>query len=114
MQTLESFCWRVLTSWGDSKASPIAFIDELRSVIHQRNEERPSGSYLTSLFEKGVATIAQKVGEEGVEVVIEAIKGDKERLREEAADLFFHYLVLLENTDVPFEEVVDVLKDRNN
>lgn len=103
-----------ITFWGDSKASPIAFIDELRSVIHQRNEERPSGSYLTSLFEKGVATIAQKVGEEGVEVVIEAIKGDKERLREEAADLFFHYLVLLENTDVPFEEVVDVLKDRNN
>lgn len=83
-------------------------------MIHQRNEDRPSGSYLTSLFEKGVATIAQKVGEEGVEVVIEAIKGDKERLREEAADLFFHYLVLLENTDVPFEEVVDVLKDRNN
>lgn len=78
------------TCWGNTNSSQIGFIDELRSVIHQRNLDRPKGSYLTSLFEKGVASIAQKVGEEAVETVIEAIKGDQERFREEAADLFFH------------------------
>jgi phosphoribosyl-ATP pyrophosphohydrolase/phosphoribosyl-AMP cyclohydrolase len=71
------------------------FIEQLQELIHQRKKEMPEGSYTTSLFEKGINKIAQKVGEEAVELVIEAKDQDDELFLNEAADLVYHLLVLL-------------------
>lgn len=83
------------TCWGDAVPSSTGFIRELESVIKGRHEEMPEGSYTASLFKAGTPRMAQKVGEEAVETVIEAVKGDDERLIYEASDLIYHLLVLL-------------------
>lgn len=73
----------------------LGFIRELESVIKGRHERMPEKSYTTSLFKAGTPRMAQKVGEEAVETVIEAVKGDDERMIYEASDLVYHLLVLL-------------------
>jgi len=89
------------------------FIGHLTKVIQDRHENPSKSSYTSSLFEKGINKIAQKVGEEAVELVIESKDNNKELFLNEAADLFFHYLVLLEAKGYSFDEIIEVLKDRH-
>jgi phosphoribosyl-ATP pyrophosphohydrolase/phosphoribosyl-AMP cyclohydrolase len=86
-------------------------VERLAGTIAQRHEEMPEGSYTVSLIEGGPERLAQKVGEEAVEVVIAALSG--ERLSEETADLVYHLLVLLEERGVGTEQVAKVLHDRH-
>ncbi|MCB0630190.1 MAG: bifunctional phosphoribosyl-AMP cyclohydrolase/phosphoribosyl-ATP diphosphatase HisIE [Lewinella sp.] len=89
------------------------FLPYLEQVIHDRKDNPSEQSYTTSLFKKGINKIAQKVGEEAVEVVIEAKDNNKELFLNEAADLTFHLLVLLAEKDYRWEEVLDVLRARH-
>lgn len=90
-----------------------SFLDELQDLIADRKKDLPENSYTTSLFKKGVNAIAQKVGEEAVEVVIEALGNDDEKFRNESADLLFHFLILLEQKNIPLSEIEKVLKNRH-
>ena len=83
------------TCWGDAVPESQGFIRELEAVVKGRHEQMPENSYTTSLFKAGMPRMAQKVGEEAVETVIEAVKGDDERMIYEASDLIYHLLVLL-------------------
>ncbi len=101
------------TCWQEENDFSAAQILELiEKTVCQRIAEKPEGSYVARLLEKGHAKIAQKVGEEAVETVIEAIKKDTARLNEEAADLLFHLLVLLNTHNSSLATVVEVLKGR--
>lgn len=84
------------TCWGEHTDDAEGFIRELEAIVKQRHREMPEGSYTTFLFEKGPKKIAKKFGEEAAETVIEAIAADKARLVEEASDVIYHLLVLLE------------------
>jgi phosphoribosyl-AMP cyclohydrolase / phosphoribosyl-ATP pyrophosphohydrolase len=96
-----------------NQSSQTAFIDQLRGIIKERKENPSSASYTSSLFAKGINKLAQKVGEEAVELVIEAKDDNKELFLGEAADLLFHYLVILEAKGYELDEVVEVLKQRH-
>ena len=95
-----------------AKARPDMF-GELDAIVAQRQRERPAGSYTTQLFESGLARIAQKVGEEGVEVALAAVTADDERLLGEAADLIYHLTVLLRARGLSLREVDATLADRH-
>jgi phosphoribosyl-ATP pyrophosphohydrolase/phosphoribosyl-AMP cyclohydrolase len=88
-----------------------AMVDKLAGTIAQRHRDMPEGSYTARLLEEGVERVAKKVGEEAVEVVVAALAD--ERLAEEAADLVYHLLVLLERRGVEADEVARVLRDRH-
>lgn len=96
---------------GD-RPMPVSVLSALSDTIRQRNIERPAGSYTTTLFESGLSRISQKVGEEGVELALAHMEQDKDNILNEAADLFFHTLVLLENSGLSIDEVCEVLKKR--
>jgi phosphoribosyl-ATP pyrophosphohydrolase len=87
-------------------------LDDLYSVIASRKGDNPEDSYTASLFEKGLAKIAQKVGEEAVETVIDGVSGSRERVISESADLLYHLLVLWAARDVKPQEVWDELAKR--
>ncbi len=89
------------------------FLLHLESVIQDRRDNPSGKSYTTSLFKKGINKVAQKVGEEAVELVIEAKDNDKDLFMGEAADLMYHYLVLLAAKNYTLEEVIEVLKSRH-
>jgi phosphoribosyl-ATP pyrophosphohydrolase/phosphoribosyl-AMP cyclohydrolase len=89
------------------------FIDHLRKVIKERKNNPSDKSYTSSLFNEGINKVAQKVGEEAVEIVIEAKDDNKELFMGEAADLLFHYLVLLEAKGFELDEVMEVLIGRH-
>jgi len=91
----------------------IAFLTELEAVIRSRRTTVSDGSYTRTLFERGTAYIAQKVGEEGVELAIAAVQGDKARTLSEAADLVYHLLVLLEVSDLALADVATELAARH-
>ena len=101
------------TCWGEDVPEHRGFIRELEKVIQGRYAEMPEGSYTTSLFRKGTPRMAQKVGEEAVETVIEAMKGDKERLIYEASDLIYHLLVLLTSQGLGIEDLEKELQSRH-
>jgi phosphoribosyl-ATP pyrophosphohydrolase/phosphoribosyl-AMP cyclohydrolase len=101
------------TCFGEENKSKTAFIDKLRAVIKNRKETPDNKSYTSSLFAKGINKVAQKVGEEAVEVVIEAKDDNKELFMGEAADLLYHYLVLIEAKGFELDEVMQVLIDRH-
>jgi phosphoribosyl-ATP pyrophosphohydrolase/phosphoribosyl-AMP cyclohydrolase len=101
------------TCFAEANTSQTGFIDQLRSIIKERKTNPTEGSYTASLFAKGINKLAQKVGEEAVELVIEAKDDNKELFLGEAADLLFHYLVLLEAKGYELDEVVEVLKQRH-
>ncbi|WP_373493724.1 bifunctional phosphoribosyl-AMP cyclohydrolase/phosphoribosyl-ATP diphosphatase HisIE [Aquiflexum sp.] len=101
------------TCFGDTNHSKTMFIDHLRSIIKDRKNNPSDQSYTASLFAKGINKIAQKVGEEAVEIVIEAKDDNKDLFMGEAADLLFHYLVLLEAKGYELDEVMDVLIERH-
>ena len=101
------------TCFGESNNSKTLFIDHLRAIIKDRKNNPSDQSYTASLFAKGINKIAQKVGEEAVEMVIEAKDMNKDLFLGEAADLLFHYLILLEAKEMELDEVVDVLIKRH-
>lgn len=103
------------TCWHDahSNAPALSFLTDLEAVIASRQHADPKSSYTASLFARGVKRIAQKVGEEGVESALAAMAGDREELKNEAADLIFHLLVLLRSQDLQLNDVIDVLKARH-
>ena len=103
------------TCWGeDNTLNPILFLSELQDFINKRHEEMPEGSYTTSLFQKGVNKMAQKVGEEAVETVIEACNGTDERLIYEGADLLYHLIVLLTSKGYRIEDLARELEERHS
>ena len=89
------------------------FAHHLERVIQQRRDEPSDSSYTSSLFRKGINKVAQKVGEEAVELVIEAKDDNKDLFLNEAADLFYHYLVLLAAKGYAWDEVIAVLEERH-
>ena len=100
--------------WGESNAESYGFLSELETIISDRRENASSEtSYVSELFEKGLNKIAQKVGEEAVEVVIEAKDENDDLFLNESADLLFHYLILLQAKGFKLNAVIDVLKSRN-
>ncbi len=99
------------TCFGDADAS--GFVHQLQRIIEDRKAHPSEKSYTTSLFEKGINKIAQKVGEEAIETVIEAKDNNDELFLNEAADLLFHYLVLLTAKGKSLEDVEAVLKARH-
>ena len=101
------------TCFQEVNEDKVFFINHLRAVIKDRKLNPSDKSYTTELFKKGVNKVAQKVGEEAVELVIEAKDDNKELFLGEAADLFYHYLVLLEQKNYTFDEVLDVLIKRH-
>ena len=99
---------------GEAAVTPgLAFIAELERLIAERQGSRPEGSYTTRLFDAGTRRIAQKVGEEGVETALAAATGDKEELINESADLLYHLLVLLRDSELGLEEVIITLRKRH-
>ena len=98
-----------------SPAAPIGFLAELERVVVERHQfpERAPTSYTVSLFKKGMPKIAQKVGEEAIETVIDAVAGSRDTLPGEVADLLYHLLVLLVASGVPLTEVIEILKERH-
>lgn len=99
--------------WQETNSQEYGFISKLEQTIKERKENATSDkSYVASLFEKGINKIAQKVGEEAIEVVIEAKDSNDHLFLSESADLLFHYLILLQAKGFQINDVVSVLKDR--
>lgn len=105
-------CHRGTTACFDTPDNE-GFIRKLQGVIQQRHRNMPEGSYTTYLFNKGTNKIAQKVGEEAVETVIEAIDGNKERYLYEASDLIYHLLVLNEQMGFTIKDIEEELASRH-
>jgi phosphoribosyl-ATP pyrophosphohydrolase/phosphoribosyl-AMP cyclohydrolase len=102
------------TCWGEeNKAEDILFLKQLQDFIDKRKREMPKGSYTTSLFEDGLSRMAQKVGEEAIETVIEAMANNDERLLYEASDLVYHLIVLLSHKGYSIEDIARELKKRH-
>ncbi len=98
----------------EQKLSQQNFLSELENVITSRKGDKPEESYTAQLFSRGTTKIAQKVGEEGVEVALAAVAETKDDLLGECADLFYHTLVLLADKDIELSEVMAVLQARHN
>lgn len=99
--------------WGETNSESFGFLTALEKVISDRRENAAAqSSYVAELFEKGLNKIAQKVGEEAVEVIIEAKDNNADLFLNESADLLFHYLILLQAKGYKLEAVIDVLKSR--
>lgn len=101
------------TCWGEKNDEPIMFLSYLQDFITKRYEEMPEKSYTTSLFQAGINRMAQKVGEEAVETVIEATNGTDDRLIYEASDMIYHLIVLLTSKGMRIEDLATELKKRH-
>lgn len=102
------------TCWGETNTvSSLVFLNTLEEVIASRKNEAPESSYVASLFQKGINKIAQKVGEEAVETVIEAKDNNDALFIGEAADLLFHYLILLQAKGFNLTDITNELKKRH-
>ena len=102
------------TCWGEANTpGPLAFLTELQDFIEKRHMEMPEGSYTTSLFKDGVNRMAQKVGEEALEMVIEAVNRTPERMIYEGADMLYHLTVLLTHKGMRIEDLVRELQQRH-
>ncbi len=103
------------TCWGEkNNPNPLLFLSELSDFIEQRHREMPEGSYTTSLFRDGLNRMAQKVGEEALELVIEATNGTDERLIYEGSDMLYHLIVLLTSKGLRIEDMARELMERHN
>jgi phosphoribosyl-ATP pyrophosphohydrolase/phosphoribosyl-AMP cyclohydrolase len=101
------------TCFNESNSDNAAWLDHLKHIIRSRKNASADTSYTASLFQKGTHKIAQKVGEEAVELVIEALMKNDELFKGEAADLIFHLIVLLEDRGIGLEEIVKTLQARH-
>lgn len=102
------------TCWGEENtASPLLFLTQLQNLVDSRRDTMPEGSYTTTLFRDGLNRMAQKVGEEALEAVIEAVNGTDSRLIYETSDLLYHLLVLLSSKHIRIEQVVSELQSRH-
>jgi phosphoribosyl-ATP pyrophosphohydrolase/phosphoribosyl-AMP cyclohydrolase len=101
------------TCFNESNADNAAWLDQLKHIIRLRKNASADTSYTASLFQKGTHKIAQKVGEEAVELVIEALMKNDDLFKGEAADLIFHLLVLLEDRGIGLEEIIKTLQARH-
>jgi phosphoribosyl-ATP pyrophosphohydrolase/phosphoribosyl-AMP cyclohydrolase len=102
------------TCWNEVNSQNFGFLSELESIIQNRKEDiENKDSYVASLFQKGINKIAQKVGEEAIEVVIEAKDDNDHLFLDESADLLFHYLILLQAKGFNLNDIVNVLKKRH-
>ena len=102
------------TCWGEVNEQKYGFITQLEAIITNRKDNKENqDSYVASLFRKGINKIAQKVGEEAVETVIEAKDDNDELFLNESADLLFHYLILLQAKGYKLDDIVHVLKERH-
>ena len=104
------------TCWGEENTpvSSLQFISDLQDFIEKRKEEMPEGSYTTRLFRDGIAKISQKVGEEALETVIEAISGPDDKLIYEAGDMIYHLLVMLTARGLRIEDIAEELRRRHD
>lgn len=103
------------TCWGeDNSLNPILFLSELQNFIDKRHQEMPENSYTTSLFKKGINKMAQKVGEEATETIIEATNGTNEQLVYESSDLLYHLIVMLTAKGLSIENVASELIKRHD
>ena len=111
------------TCWGETNSvlqgsalqeSPLLFLRDLQDFIERRHEEMPEGSYTTRLFRDGVNKMAQKVGEEALETVIEAVGGSNDKLIYEAGDMLYHLLVLLTAKGLRIEDIAHELQRRHD
>ena len=103
------------TCWGEeNQDTPLAFLNELQDFIERRHQEMPEGSYTTKLFKDGVNKMAQKLGEEALETVIEATNGSNDNLIYEASDMLYHLIVLLTSKGLRIENVVEELHRRHD
>ncbi len=102
------------TCWNEDNENAIMFLTELQKFIDKRHEEMPEGSYTTSLFKDGLSRMTQKVGEEAVELIIESIKGENERMIYEASDMLYHLIVLLTSKGLSIEDIAKELIERHD
>lgn len=103
------------TCWGETNESnPLLFLTELQDFIEKRHEEMPEGSYTTKLFKDGINKMAQKVGEEALETVIEATNGSNEKLVYETSDMIYHLIVLLTSKGLRIEDIAKELQKRHD
>ena len=106
------------TCWGEEnrarQETPLLFLKDLQDFIERRHDEMPEGSYTTRLFRDGTAKMAQKVGEEALETVIEAVRGSNDKLVYEAGDMLYHLLVLLTDRGLRIEDIVKELQRRHD
>lgn len=103
------------TCWNETnEANPLYFLTELSDFIEKRHEEMPEGSYTTKLFSSGINKIAQKVGEEALETVIEATNGTNDKLIYEAGDLLYHLIVMLTEKGLRIEDIAKELHRRHD
>ncbi len=102
------------TCWGEDNRLQCGFLNRLEDIITDRKTNPSEKSYTSALFKKGINKVAQKVGEEAVELVIEAKDQNDGLFLNEAADLLFHYLILLQAKDFRFRDVLEILRLRNN
>ncbi len=103
------------TCWGETnEQNPLLFLSELSNFIEKRYQEMPEGSYTTSLFKDGLNRMAQKVGEEALELVIEATNGTNDRLIYEGSDMLYHLIVLLTSKGLRIEDMAKELMIRHN
>ena len=103
------------TCWGEkNETNPLLFLSELQDFIIKRHEEMPEGSYTTSLFKDGLNRMAQKVGEEALELVIEAVNGTNDRLIYEGSDMLYHLIVLLTSKGLRIEDMARELQECHN
>ena len=110
------------TCWGEENSvprgssaedNPLLFLSDLQDFIEQRHREMPEGSYTTSLFREGLNRMAQKVGEEALELVIEACNGTDERMIYEGSDMLYHLIVLLTSKGLRIEQMAQELQERH-
>ena len=100
------------TCWGEENIASYGFLTELENTIAQRKAANDDDSYVASLFRKGINKIAQKVGEEAVETVIEAMDNKDDLFLYESADLLFHYLILLKAKGYQLNDIIKTLEER--
>jgi phosphoribosyl-ATP pyrophosphohydrolase/phosphoribosyl-AMP cyclohydrolase len=98
--------------FGDQKSHSLSIINKLIDIIEDRFRNAESESYTSNLFAQGVKRIAQKVGEEGIEVALSAVSGEPNALKDEIADLIFHLLVLMQNFEIKLIDIANILKNR--
>ncbi len=102
------------TIFGEKNTGKASFLNHLKTIVRERKNNPSEASYTSSLFQKGINKCAQKVGEEAVELVIEAMDNHDDLFRNEGADLLYHLLVLTEAKMIDFDELIDVLIERHH